>query len=370
MASSSFSRQVSTSSVRYFSTSARICRSLGVVMCSLSARSGVTSRTCHSASLSSESQTSAFISTRSTMPLKLSSEPIGNLHRQRARAEALLDHVDAAQEIRAAAVHLVDVANARHVVVVREAPVGLRLRLDAGDAVEHHHRAVEHAQRAVHLDGEVDVSRGVDQVDLLVAPEGGHRGALNRDAALLLLLEVVRRRRRLQILGVVDVDDRVLAPRVIQDALGRRRFAGVDVGDDADIADIGKGGRTGHSKFRKRVKGMGRKGPRQTAHSDTVAYPCRDKDRLSAVSGRCNRTDYIRLCSRVRRRSKSFRQPRSGDRGLRLRLCDFADYRDTAAFARCDREFAADRTRAKLHGAHAESAARYAGPPISPRRRR
>ena len=171
------------------------------------------------------------------------------LHRQRARAEALLDHVHAAHEVRAAAVHLVHVADARHVVVVGEAPVGLRLRLDARHAVEHHDRAVEHAQRAVHLDGEVDVSRGVDEVDLLVAPEGGHRGALNRDAALLLLLQVVSGRRGLQILGIVDVDDRVLAPRVIQDALGRRRLAGVDVGDDADIADVGKGGCTGHSKF-------------------------------------------------------------------------------------------------------------------------
>jgi hypothetical protein len=44
----------------------------------------------------------------------------------------------------------------------------------------------------------------------------------------------------------MDIDDRVLTPRVIQDALRRRRFAGVDVGNDADITDIGKGNRTGH----------------------------------------------------------------------------------------------------------------------------
>jgi hypothetical protein len=36
------------------------------------------SKVFHSASLSSDSQTSAFISTRSIMPLKLSSEPIGS----------------------------------------------------------------------------------------------------------------------------------------------------------------------------------------------------------------------------------------------------------------------------------------------------
>ena len=217
-------------------------------MCSLSARSGVTSRTCHFASLSSESQTRAFISTRSIMPLKLSSEPIG-ICTGSGRAPRRL-RIMSTQRVKrgAAAVHLVHVAQARHVVVVREAPVGLGLRLDAGHAVEHDDRAVEHAQRAVHLDGEVDVPRGVDDVDLLVAPEGRHGGGLDGDAALLFLLQVVSGRRRLQVLGVMDVDDRVLAPRVIEDALGRRRLAGIDVGDDADVADVGEGRCTGHGE--------------------------------------------------------------------------------------------------------------------------
>src|SRR6185312_14122383 len=178
-----------------------------------------------------------------------------DLHRQGARAEALADHVHTAREAGAAAVHLVDVANARHAIVVRKTPVRFRLWLYAGDTVEHHYSAVQYAQRAVHLDGEVDVPRGVDQVDLLVAPEAGDRGALDRDAALLFLLEVVRRRRRLQVLGVMDVDDRVLAPGVIQDALRRRRLAGIDVGDDADVADIRESGCTGHGKFPLRIFG-------------------------------------------------------------------------------------------------------------------
>jgi len=36
----------------------------------------------------------------------------------------------------------------------------------------------------------------------------------------LLLLQVVRRRGRLEILGIVDVDNGVLAPGVIENALG------------------------------------------------------------------------------------------------------------------------------------------------------
>jgi len=77
---------------------------------------------------------------------------------------------------------------------------------------------------------------------------------LNGDTALLFLLEIVGGRRGLQILGIVNVDDGVLTPRVIQDALGRRRLAGVDVGDDADIADIGKGVVRGMAKFRKKYQ--------------------------------------------------------------------------------------------------------------------
>jgi hypothetical protein len=121
------------------------------------------------------------------------------------------------------------------------------LRLYTGDSVEYDDGAVQHAQAAVHFDGEIDVARGVDQVDLLLAPECGHRGALNRDTTLLLLLQVVSGGGGLQVLGVVNIDNRVLAPRVIQDALGRRGLAGVDVSDDADIADIGERSCTRHS---------------------------------------------------------------------------------------------------------------------------
>ena len=73
--------------------------------------------------------------------------------------------VDAALEARAHAVELVDEAHPRHLVLVGLAPDGLGLRLDAGDAVEHGDRAVEHAQAALDLDREVDVAGRVDDVD-------------------------------------------------------------------------------------------------------------------------------------------------------------------------------------------------------------
>ena len=69
------------------------------------------------------------------------------LHDRGHRVEAVADHLDAALEVGADAVHLVDEAEARHVVLVGLAPHRLGLRLDTGDRVEHRDRAVEDAQR-------------------------------------------------------------------------------------------------------------------------------------------------------------------------------------------------------------------------------
>ena len=73
-------------------------------------------------------------------------------------------------QIGALAVHFVDEGDARHLVAVGLVPDGFALGLDAADGAEDHDDAVEHAQRALHFHGEVDVARGVDDVDLVVLP--------------------------------------------------------------------------------------------------------------------------------------------------------------------------------------------------------
>src|SRR6185503_13936595 len=59
---------------------------------------------------------------------------------------------------------------------------------------------------------------------------GGGRGG-DGDPPLLLLLHPVHGRRAL-----VHLADLVRAARVVQDALGRGRLTGIDVGHDADVA--------------------------------------------------------------------------------------------------------------------------------------
>jgi hypothetical protein len=97
-------------------------------------------------------------------------------------AQAIADLVHAAVGVGAGAVELVDEHQARHAVLVGLAPHRLGLRLHAAHGVEHGHGAVEHAQRALHLDGEVHVAGRVDDVHAVLAPEAGGGGGGDRDA--------------------------------------------------------------------------------------------------------------------------------------------------------------------------------------------
>ncbi len=117
----------------------------------------------------------------------------GDLHRHGRGAEALEDAVEAEIEVGADLVHLVDEADARDVVLGGLPPDGFGLGFDAFLAVEDGDRAVEHAQRAFHLDGEVDVAGRVDQVDrvafAVAVPGTGRGGGVDRDAALLFFFD-------------------------------------------------------------------------------------------------------------------------------------------------------------------------------------
>src|SRR5690606_17419709 len=125
---------------------------------------------------------------------------------ERPRAETLLDGADRVVEVGAELVHLVDEADTRNLVLVRLPPNLLGLRLDTFLAVEDGDGTVEHTQRTLHLNSEVDVAGCVDDVDLVVVPEGGGSSRGNSDTPLLLLLHPVHRRRTLMGLTELVVD--------------------------------------------------------------------------------------------------------------------------------------------------------------------
>src|SRR5581483_9522706 len=155
------------------------------------------------------------------------------LNRDRIRFELADDLLEGPLEVGPDAVHLVDEANTRDAVFVRLAPHGFRLRLDAGDRIEHGDRAVEDAQRALDFGGEVDVARRVDDVDAVIAPEAGRRGRRDGDAAFLFLLHPVHDGG-----AFVDFTNLVRNPGVEQDPFRGRRLAGIDVRHDADVSRL------------------------------------------------------------------------------------------------------------------------------------
>src|SRR5690625_7529077 len=70
--------------------------------------------------------------------------------------------------------------------------------MDTGRCTHNHNRAIEHSQRTLNLNSEVNVTRSINDVDpvlvkllLHTQPEGGHSRRGDSDTTLLLLLHPV-----------------------------------------------------------------------------------------------------------------------------------------------------------------------------------
>ena len=133
----------------------------------------------------------------------------------------------------------VDLVEHRHDLVAgveRVIDVGERLRLDALAGVDHQQRAFAGRQRARNLIGEVDMAGRVDQVEdvgLAVLGRIGqpHGLRLDGDAALALDIHGIEHLflhlARLQAAGGLD------------QTVGQRRFAMVDMRNNGEVADVG-----------------------------------------------------------------------------------------------------------------------------------
>jgi hypothetical protein len=114
-------------------------------------------------------------------------------------------------------------------VVVRVASADLADIEGGGEKV--HHRAVRYPQGALHLRGEIDVPRGVDEIDPVLVSEGSDRRVNDSDTPIPLLIHSVGHRG-----AAVHRAGLVRATGVEEEAFRRGGLAGVDVGDQTDIA--------------------------------------------------------------------------------------------------------------------------------------
>ncbi len=143
------------------------------------------------------------------------------------------------KEVSAGAVHLVHVADTGYIVLVGLTPYCFALGFHTAYGAECGNSTVEHAQRALYFDSEVNVSRSVNKVDfvfvVVVLPECGSSGGGNCDTSFLFLLHPVHGSG-----AVVHLADFVRKACVEQDTFGGGSLAGVDVGHNADVAGIFK----------------------------------------------------------------------------------------------------------------------------------
>ena len=140
----------------------------------------------------------------------------------------------------------VDLVEHRHdlvIVVDRLVDIGERLRLHALAGVDHKQRALAGGEAAVDLVGEIDVARRVDEVEHVVlavarAVIEPHRLRLDGDAALALDVHGIEH--------LLDHLARFEPAGELNQPVGERRLAVVDMGDDREIADVFDG-RRGHA---------------------------------------------------------------------------------------------------------------------------
>ena len=122
-----------------------------------------------------------------------------------------------------------------YVVMFLPSPHGFRLGLHATHCTVGSYCTVEDTKRAFNLGREVNVTRSIDEIELIfytiVSPEGSCCGRRDRDTAFLLLFHPVH-----GCATFVHLTDLVGFTGVEQDALGGSGLTGIDVRHDTDIA--------------------------------------------------------------------------------------------------------------------------------------
>jgi hypothetical protein len=153
----------------------------------------------------------------------------------RGNADHVLDLVDGALGLRRGKVDLVQHRNDGDAELRGGVAVRHGLRFHSLGCVHHEERALARGERARHFVREIHVAGRVDEVQVVLAPVArlvAQRRGLGLDGDAALALEIHR------------VEDlafhlaRRQASGALDDAVGERGFAVVDVGDDGEVADV------------------------------------------------------------------------------------------------------------------------------------
>ncbi len=152
------------------------------------------------------------------------------------------------QEVSTHAVHFVNERDAWNFIFVSLAPYGFRLWLNTTNCTVNHYCAIKHTHRTLNFDGEVNVSRGVDDVYVVwfkllshTRPETGSCSGRDGNTTFLLLLHPVH-----GCCAVMNFTDFVVYTGVEQNTFGSCSLTGVDVRTDTNVTVALNGCFTSH----------------------------------------------------------------------------------------------------------------------------
>ncbi len=151
-------------------------------------------------------------------------------------SDDFLDLMPGALDVGAGQIDFVDHGNNFEPVIEREIDVGEGLRLDALARIDHQQRTLAGGQAARNFVGEIDVTGRIDQVQHVAFPIFGrviqpHRARLDRDSALALEVHRIEE----LILGLAHRE----RAGALEDSIGQRGLAVIDMRDDRKIANRG-----------------------------------------------------------------------------------------------------------------------------------
>merc|ERR1712216_841411 len=118
---------------------------------------------------------------------QLTFSPDWKLNRNSIGFQAVLDLSVNLEEIRPSAVHFVHEHHPRNGIAIGLPPDCFRLGLHTTNGAEHGDDTIENTHGALNFDGEVDVSRGIDDVHTVVFPACGNSRSRDGDPPLPLL---------------------------------------------------------------------------------------------------------------------------------------------------------------------------------------
>ena len=147
--------------------------------------------------------------------------------------QSVFHHLYGVVEVSAVDIHFVYVRDTRNVIFVRLTPYRFGLRFNAALGAESRHGSVENSQRSFNFDGEVNVSRSIDDVNSVAFPETSGSGRTNRYTSFLFLYHEVHRCG-----SVVNFAEFMSLSRVEKNTLGRSSLTRVDVRHDTDVSGM------------------------------------------------------------------------------------------------------------------------------------